>query len=721
MKRLVLFLLSITIFVKLFAIDDFAANVAYEKAKSFVQKEETLAKAVKEYLSIKGTTPSVSTLISDGYLPSSYSILNDFGREIELNVAGLETNKYIAINNEINLDTKSITKFYDYYYSNNNRVYTLAPKSLSQTEVKVNLSKIEDFVLNNSESILSSVIDLLPINLANKYVLDNNTLIWYDITGDKKFSYNGKDIIIYGTELLDDSNVTIAKLLADGFLSVGSMIYMIDNNIATQVMYLGTDQYKIMGGGSSTKSEDSAVAKLLITPYSGGYLLNGDVYTWGNNENNIITIDKNSYEYEGKTENSNVTIPVPVRLKSKSYDTNISNENYFSSPNRVRYEDFFASSENGTCAISENYELYCTGYNGDDNDYLVSALQRDSDTQELLYKVTWFDGTVDEQNDKFGIANKVIAIDKRWYVLANGTKDDYGSFKDANIYTWGEDRDGFAGNNEERNSDSKPVVIVDDENENKPMSFKDIAISYENDYKKVYALNNTGDVYTWGMDEFNSSNNDCVQNLDGKTFYYCKPQNINTLSDISTKFVKLRSNSRGVIATTSSNDDYYVYHKANDLPKIVKVEDYIQDSNILSADMIANDEYGSDRFNVVWVNENNELKGDYNVSGLGYGLLSFLGISSDSGLYRLEIAVNSIEWLRVKYIDKESICAISTSFETYCWGRVGFDDNKYETISIPIYNTNQFDTMVLDGGDVNGLEIKYPTYISGFNYDFIFK
>ena len=43
MKKIVVFFISIIFISKIFAMDDFAANVAYEKAKSFVQKEEAIA------------------------------------------------------------------------------------------------------------------------------------------------------------------------------------------------------------------------------------------------------------------------------------------------------------------------------------------------------------------------------------------------------------------------------------------------------------------------------------------------------------------------------------------------------------------------------------------------------------------------------------------------------------------------------------------------------
>jgi len=605
--------------------DDFAANVAYEKAKSFVQKEEAIALAFKEYLLKNNKVPTLSDLVDNQFLNDGFSILNDFSKEIKITT--ILQDAYIE--NEINLDTKSITKFYDYYYSNNNRQHTLAPTTISSYNVKIKLSSIESFVLNNQASILVDILDLPLLNLTDKYYLKDGTLTWYDLTGTKKFTYNSRDIIIFGNEELSTTNPTIIKLLANNFLSVGSLIYMIDGDAVSQIMYLGQDIFKVMGGGEGIGETADTNAKLLITPYSGGYLLNGDIYTWGNNENRIITIEKDG------------VIPTPIRLKVKSSDVDISSQNYFSSPNRTEFIDFYVSVQNGTCAISENYELYCTSL---DNDEI------------LLNSIQFFDGSTYK-------SNKIEAYGDNWYVLVNGERDN-NTFSGAKLFKY------------DPSSSSDPIQI-DEEN-----SYKDIKISYIEDYRRVFLLGNDGYVYI----------------LDGEINEDTTPLKV----DSGVTFVKLKRSSKGVIATTNTNTDYYMYKRDNTINtiKIDKNDSEINSDSILQ---------GTD-LKTVWIDENNEIKGDYNVLDL---------VRTDED--KLDFAIKNNKWLKVKFIDEELVCAIDTNYQTYCWGKVGLDDNKYETIAIPIFNTNHFDSMVYDGDDVKDLKLKYPTYISGFNYDFEFK
>ena len=98
------------------------------------------------------------------------------------------------------------------------------------------------------------------------------------------------------------------------------------------------------------------------------------------------------------------------------------------------------------------------------------------------------------------------------------------------------------------------------------------------------------------------------------------------------------------------------------------------------------------------------------------------------------------------------MCGIDVNNQMYCWGiqsfyRNGSASNDYagNTFMIPVFNTNLYDLnkdfLVAEGGSDGYLTnmtsevwsitnsagktgaffMKYPTYIGGFNYEFIFK
>ncbi len=98
------------------------------------------------------------------------------------------------------------------------------------------------------------------------------------------------------------------------------------------------------------------------------------------------------------------------------------------------------------------------------------------------------------------------------------------------------------------------------------------------------------------------------------------------------------------------------------------------------------------------------------------------------------------------------MCGIDINDQMYCWGIQSFyrDGTSYSdymgnTFMIPVFNTNLYDInkdfLVVEGGHNGYLTsitsgewsitnsdgktgaffMKYPTYIGGFNYEFIFK
>ena len=685
MKFIKIYLIVILFFLKAFAIDDFTANLAFTKAIKLVEKEEEIALAYKEHILEKGTIPSTEDL--KAYLTEGYSLINDFGSTIEL------VDSIYILNEITDLDIKQIAKFYDYYYSTINRINTIPPISVNSANVKIKLSSFEDFIYNNI-SLITTNLD----NVAGKYLLSNGSLIWYDNSGNKIFSYNGDSVIVFNGNLDDELKILLAQR---GVLKVGTKIYAINGNAVNQTLYIKDGVFESIGLGEGVGTY--LPAKLLLTLYSGGYLLNGDIYTWGNNKNRLITL-KNDESYIG----------LPFKLRVKNYDDILDSKNYFSSPFRTKFMDFFTTTDNGTCAISNNFELYCTGLNASKDDYIVPNLLNLLDTDELLYKVSWFDGEdIDLDNYKFGKANKILAVDKRWFVLANGKYDSNNNFTGSSLYTWGSDSDGFAGNGDEKNERDNIPQLISFPNDIKA---KDIAFSYEINYRKMYALGSDGFIYLWGMDEKNSDDK-CNDEVDNVNMNLCEPTKVDSNEIV---FKNIRNGARNIIATTVENNFYTIFQDKDDLPEVINLHSYISnyraynttdDSEIISIDAVAKDDYRSDELEVVWINSKNELKGDYNILNL-----------SSSNEDKLDLAIKNLSWLKVKMIGEKSICAMTTNYQIYCWGDIGFKQVEYESTIIPAFSTNLFSSFNLNGIDIKDDPVLYyPTFIGGFNYNFSFK
>ncbi len=99
-------------------------------------------------------------------------------------------------------------------------------------------------------------------------------------------------------------------------------------------------------------------------------IVNGDIYTWGNNANRITGIDYANTKFTGKSDSNRYpVITGMVRLKVKSDYTNFNNADYFSSPLRPKFVDFFATVYTSTCGITTKGELFCGGTTGIENGF----------------------------------------------------------------------------------------------------------------------------------------------------------------------------------------------------------------------------------------------------------------------------------------------------------------------------------------------------------------
>ncbi|MDY0051923.1 MAG: hypothetical protein RBR65_05210, partial [Aliarcobacter sp.] len=448
---------------------------------------------------------------------------------------------------------------------------------------------------------------------------------------------------------------------------------------------------------------------MLLSNTSTGMLINGDIYSWGNNVNRSVGINLET----------DSVITTPIRLKAKVYDDNLTDsvdistfygKNYFSSPLRPKFKEFFSSVKSGTCGITREGALYCGGTSG--SNYSFGKYFTHVDTSrsgEMLYRSTFFDGITNQ-------AKKIFVNDTLWTILG---EDNY-------IYSWGYDEgNGFSGNelkefnysNKDENKEPNKINKIQN------TKFSDITSTTKLGYRKIAALSNDGDIYIWGIDS-KSGINTCSIIWDGISYDLCTPEKIE-IENIS--FETIRGGVDAFIAKDTDEYFYKITHHKDEKISVSKVNDLI----------LANTNYGEDEESlgsiidvdfsrtidelssssvstgIVWINSKNELKGDY--------------YPSTSNQAAFKTAIEKIKWEKIKVInEKNSMCGKSVDNETYCWGEVSSNVDSVKTYILPIFNTNLYelskDYLVLNSsGTSSSFVLEYPTYIGGFNYDFIFK
>lgn len=719
-KFLIILILSISLHSKEMYFD----TISLSKIKKVIKKEEQIAKAYKEYIMDNASKPTSISSLED-YLPKGFSFINLFGKSLSLHAS----KSYIV--NEIPTNVKS--SLYDKYYSNEDRVYSKAPLSKESQNVDIVFSEKEEYILSlisTSEVTTDKV--TAQSTVTNTYYLDDEGILhWYE--GDEVYYSFNKSLIVYpNANMLDITNNIssdfIDMLNDNDVLYPGQQLFNIEDGIAQEYINIGgiTGIVEVVD-----TNKNIGETTIIFSNRGGGMIVNGDIYYWGNMGLSGST---------GSDFARALMWPVyttAVRMKAKTYNDDIDDRDYYSSPLRPKFVDFFNSSWNSLCGLTIEGAMYCGG--GKHADYFGSSYIHVVDSSgnypretpsQLMYKSRYFDGI----NNK---ASKLFANYNIWLILS----------QEGDIYRWGVDYQGFAGtmnrywnfNNMDRDKDPEIIDVIENEIR---VKFTDITILRTNGYRQVGALSQDGDIYIWGTDT--ELSRFCSFKIDGENINVCRPQKIDT--DVVFKSI---SGGLEAFLGISTDDLYYkIYQPASEMPIILSIneeiknyEEYVaeDDAEILSVDFSTK---LGEAWNtgIVWVNGKNELKGDY-----------FTADNANDDFFKE--AISRIKWKMIKVADDDNgMCGVDIYNQMYCWGKMSFTEEGHtisnavnNTFMLPIFNANLHDLdkdfLVAEGGaEYGGVDgyitkmtsgewnpsendyfIKYPTYIGGFNYEFIFK
>ena len=728
-------LISLVIVTTLYSEKIQVDSISFTKIKKLVEKEELIAKAYKNYVRAEGNTASLNTLISNNqYLPEGFSKFNLFGKEIQIDTSKNEIKNSLFrknINdNKIAFNLKP--NVYDYYYSNKYRKYTKSPINLNNKNILINLDSNEKYILK-----FKDVITKDKISAINKYYLDSKGLLhWYDENNNYKFTL-AKDLLLDETIEIFNSDGTIKSTFTNLFVNkdvlyAGQTLFHPNNNSVDEYLHLGNGNGIIKVGKDE---RDIGKTILQFTRRSGGIIVNGDLYTWGNNGNKIVATGKNEYINKKNNQgNGKALITTLVRAKAKSYNSTFDNKNYFSSPLRPKFIDFTSDVWHSTCGVSTKGELYCAGNNAlESNPISLEGYTKGSYSNvEYLYRSKFFNGTSNKAFKLFPLNSTYMILGKP----ANDLEDGY------LMYFWGTNNSrgwGASGKRNETNV-STPKKASD-------IRFKDITFTLTIRYRRIGGLSTSGDIYTWGLDNNITPLNTCYQQLDGKTQNLCAPLKVET----NIKFVSILGGQQTFLATDKDGKYYRIsqaYGKRavvdniNDLIKSYSEYKAEDDSEIIAVDITSKliggqiKQYESYGKGIVWINSKNQLKGDY-----------FTSENRNDDFFKA--AISKIKWKKIRMVeDKNGMCGIDIYNQMYCWGAMSFyagTNANGNTFMLPVFNSNLHDldkdfllaaggyadnkssnvTNMTSGdwsrGSKGEFFMKYPTYIGGFNYEFTFK
>ena len=703
--RIFIFFIPFSLFANNINLD----SLDLSKIKKVVQKEEEIAKQYRYFINKRGKAPTFAELKSDEFLKEGFDSKNAYGKEISIDNTKHQINAYLLQESVV-----LASNIYDYYYNNKYREFTNSPTNLETNKVDIILNTNEKFICTNSDLITIEK-PTLPQTLTNKYHLDENGILnWYGSDGGYKFSLNENLIVDKSVNIIEFEGVLTSEfedLLEDSRLILypGQKIYHEKDGVVLEYIY--TNNKLILVSNEFTVDKN----QIYISSNSGAAIINGDIYTWGNSINNIVLLQENNFTKEDGTlvnHHSHAVYLTPIRNRIK-------NNTYFSSPLRVKFIDIFSNTINGTCAISSDYEVYCSK-NGKFYEFGTNFTHVDNSSNEyLLYKSTFFNGGLGSPQ-----AIKIFAIDKLWFILT----------KQKDIYIWGTNNEGFASNgslefNYNLIDETKIPEKIDISDESTLVKFDDIAFSRKEGYRKILALSDSGDLYIWGADNYNSAG-ECEVTWDGEVYNLCSAKKIET----SLKFKEIKASLKSFIALSTDNNYYKISHEKDKKIEIVALN---LQSSIITDLAISSKIDGSSMQSsagIVYIDKENKLKGDY---------LNLTNESDDL----FKNTISAMRWKKIHILnDNNDACAIDLNNQMYCWGKMvsrssGTSDKEVALNSflLPAFDTNVYDLtkdyMVIEGGigkltsissgswlDGDGnFYLKYPTFIGGFNYDFEFK
>ncbi|MDD2886271.1 MAG: hypothetical protein PHY66_00605 [Aliarcobacter sp.] len=708
-------LILISLALNIFANDEYINSLTLAKVKKLVEKEEEIAVAYKKYISEKGTNKvtnnliTVSNLRDLNYLPRGFNLIDPFGRETQ-----------ILTNHKISSFTSSDrvlkSNLYDYYYSNKYRTYTKAPLKFNKNnnddydEVEILLSSDEKYKMEFEDDITT---DKNNLGEFTGYYLDDKAVLhWYE-KGNYKFSLGNDLIVDKNVSVLNDngtiSSIFLELIKSKNFMYAGQKILREGNNNSVE-QYLNTE--KNLVDLNPTKSVGKTLMR--FSNSGGGLIINGDIFTWGNNTNKTVSIGNNSYtDTTGNSGTGNLIVNTMINAKAIVYDdskevpytNNFNNKHFHSSPLRANFIDFFSEDTHSTCGITIKGELYCGGEDVLENNYIEFSnyLKGTKNNMEYLYRSTFFNGITNK-------AKTIIAIDNTYLVLSRVDTDTVDGYI---LYFWGKDNlSGWAGTG---NKTETNIFVPTKSSE---IRFKDITYTESSSFRKILGLNTVGNLYIWGL----SNGGDCSETSVNS---YCNPIKIDSTVNFSSivggrKYFKAVDNSGNFyrISTSGVITSVESIIKEN---KYAATYDETNDARILSVDFSKDITDSSD--GIVWVNSNNQLKGNYKISSIYDALF--------------ENAISQIKWKDIRVIsDDNAMCGIDVNDQMYCWGNMVNPSGTGWIL--PLFNANLHDenkdfllvekksgsiTTMTSGTWLNNSKfyIKYPTYIGGFNYEFIFK